>query len=148
MGDNNKLIVFIKRHCYTVTPAILTVFFIILDCLNIPTRLNKSILENMQENIDTLIGISGTLIGFLFTAMTIFLSLNKDSQYMKNFTRYGHNAIFCRLNIWGILFLFLNIIAWILSINIKITILFFVLGFVETIMTSYYTYRISLNSFK
>ena len=148
MNDNNKLIIFIKKYCYVVAPVLLTLFFIILDCFNIPTFLNNSILKNMEENVTTLIGISGTLIGFLFTAMTILLSLNKDSKYMQNFKRYGHNIIFCRLNILGILFLFFNIIAWLLSMNIKITILFFILGFVETIMASYYTYKLSLNSFQ
>lgn len=148
MNDNNKLIISVKKYCYIVIPLLVAIIYIILDFFNIPTRFNQTILTNTQENITTLIGISGTLIGFLFTAMTILFSLNKDSKYMQNFKRYGHHIIFCRLNILGILFLFLNVIAWILNINIKTTILFFILGFVENIMASYYTYKLSLNSFQ
>lgn len=148
MSDNNKLIVIIKKYCYIVMPVLVTIMYFALDYFNILTYFNKSILENAKDNITTLIGISGSLIGFLFTAMTILFSLNKDSKYMQNFKRYGHHVIFCRLNILGILFLFLNVIAWLLNINIKITILLFVLGFAETIMASYYTYKLSLNSFQ
>lgn len=148
MNDSNKLIVITKKYCYIVMPLLVTIIYFILDFFNIPTCFDKTILKNAQDNITTLIGISGTLIGFLFTAMTILFSLNKDSKYMQNFKKYGHHIIFCRLNILGILFLFLNVIAWILNVNIKITILFFVLGFVENIMASYYTYKLSLNSFK
>lgn len=148
MNDNNKLIVITKKYCYIVMPLLVTLAYFILDFFNIPTQFDKEILENTKENITTLIGISGTLIGFLFTAMTILFSLNKDSQYMQNFKRYGHHLIFCRLNILGILFLFLNIVAWMLNVNIKMIILFFVLGFVENIMASYYTYKLSLNSFQ
>lgn len=148
MNDSNKLIVITKKYCYIVIPLLVTIIYFILDFFNIPTHFDKTILTNAQDNITTLIGISGTLIGFLFTAMTILFSLNKDSKYMQNFKKYGHHIIFCRLNILGILFLFLNVIAWILNVNIKITILFFVLGFVENIMASYYTYKLSLNSFK
>lgn len=148
MGDNNKIIVFIKKNCYVVFPAFLIIVYIILDILNISEYLKIFNLENVNENAGTLIGISGTLIGFLFTSMTIFLSLNKDSKYMQNFKRYNHHIIFCRLILIGIFFLFLNIGCWLLNICTKIIALTFVLGFVETIMASYYTYKLSLNSFK
>lgn len=148
MSDNNRLIVFIKKYCYAVIPVLLTVVFFILDYFNIFTYYNKFILQNIEENITTLIGMSGTLIGFLFTSMTILFSLNKDSEYMKRFKKYGHHVIFCRLNILGITFLFLNIVLWLFNANIKVIILPFVLGFIETIMASYYIYKLSLNSFQ
>lgn len=148
MSDNNKIIVFFKKYCYLVIPFLISMIYIIVDYFDIITYFNKEIIKNIENNITTLIGISGTLIGFLFTAMTILFSLNKDSKYMQNFKRYGHHRIFCKLNIFGIIFLFLNIISWLLNINIKITLLLFILGFIETIMAAYYTYKLSLNSFQ
>jgi len=148
MSDKNKVVIFFKKYCYIVNPILLTILFFILDYFNIPTHLDIFKLKNIEDNVTTLIGMSGTLIGFLFTAMTILFSLNKDSKYMQNFKRYGHHIIFCRLNVLGILFLFLNIVMWLLNVNIKIIILPFVLGFAETIMASYYTYKLSLNSFQ
>ena len=148
MEDNNRLIIFIKKYCYAVFPVLLTIVYIAFDYLNLPTHFNNFSLKNIEDNVTTLIGISGTLIGFLFTAMTIFFSLNKDSKYMQNFKKYGHHKIFCKLNVWGIVFLFLNIFLWLANVNIKIILLPFILGFSETIMASYYKYKLSLNSFQ
>lgn len=147
MSDNFKFIVFIKKYCYIVLPVFIAILYILLDYFNIFTYFNDTIVKNINDNVTTMIGISGTLIGFLFTAMTILFSLNKDSKYMQHFKMYGHPKIFSRLIILGILFLFLNVIAWFLNLNIKVVTLFFILGFVETLMASYYTYKLSLNSF-
>ena len=81
MSDNNKLVVFIKKNCYKVIPIMVIIIYLLLDYFNIPSYFNKDILKNVQDNVTTLIGISGTLIGFLFTAMTILFSLNKNSEY-------------------------------------------------------------------
>jgi len=148
MSDNNKLVIFIKKYCYAVIPVTIIITFFLFDYFDLPTYFNIFNLKNIENNVTTLIGISGTLIGFLFTAMTIFFSLNKNSKYMQNFKRYGHHKIFCRLNIYGITFLFFNIILWLANANIKLIILSFVLGFAETIMASYYTYKLSLNNFQ
>lgn len=147
MSDNFKFLVFIKKYCYMVLPVFVAILYFALDYYNIFTYFNDTIVKNINDNVSTMIGISGTLIGFLFTAMTILFSLNKDSKYMQHFNMYGHPIIFSRLIIWGIIFLFFNIVAWFLSLNIKITTLFFILGFAETIMASYYTYKLALNSF-
>lgn len=147
MSDDFKFIVFIKKYCYIVLPVVVTILYFFLDYFNIFTYFNNTIVKNINDNVTTMIGISGTLIGFLFTAMTILFSLNKDSKYMQHFKMYGHSKIFSRLIILGILFLFLNVIVWFLNLNIKIVTLFFILGFVETLMASYYTYKLSLNSF-
>lgn len=140
--DNNTLVIILKKYCYIVIPLITVILFIMLNSFKLFN------VKNFQENLSTIVGISGTLIGFLFTAMTIFFSLNKDSRYMKNFKKYNHHIIFCRLITFGIIFLCLNITSWIFNINANLTILLFILGFEETIMSAYYTYKLSLNSFQ
>lgn len=137
-----KVIIFIKKYCYIVIP-IITVFFL--------TALYSFKIVNIQKNdsfLSTIIGISGTLIGFLFTAMTIFFSLNKNTEYMLNFRKYNHHVIFGRLITFGIIFLCINIIFWLFNFNIYTTIISFILGLEETIMAAYYTYKLSLNSIK
>ena len=98
-----KVIIFIKKYCYIVIP-IITVFFL--------TALYSFKIVNIKKNdsvLSKIIGISGTLIGFLFTAMTIFFSLNKNTEYMLNFRKYNHHVIFGRLITFGIIFLCINI---------------------------------------
>ena len=107
MSDDFKFIVFIKKYCYIVLPVVVTILYFFLDYFNIFTYFNNTIVKNINDNVTTMIGISGTLIGFLFTAMTILFSLNKDSKYMQHFKMYGHSKIFSRLIILGILFGFL-----------------------------------------
>jgi len=139
----NYIIKVIKKYCYILIPLISIIVLLILN--------KKDILKFPQEDsnlLEPMIGISGTLIGFLFTAMTIFFSLNKDSKYMQNLKRYNHHIIFSRLVVMGILFLTINIVLWLFNLNFNFIIISFIIGLEETIMCSYYIYVISLNSFK
>ncbi len=142
MKKNKKFIKFIKKYCYFIIP-IPTIFILTIlysfQILRFP---------DSEDFLSTLVGTAGALIGFLFTAMTIFFSLNKNTEYMKNFKKYGHDIIFGRLITFGIIFLCINIIFWLFNLNQHITIISFVLGLEETVMAAYYTYKLSLNSFK
>lgn len=137
-----KLILIIKKYCYFCIPAVSIIALIALNHYGILIVKSK---ENLSE---TIIGISGTLIGFLFTAMTIFFSLNKDSKYMQYLKKFNHHIIFSRLVAVGIASLTLNIVSWLFSWNLKIVVFSFIVGLEETIMAAYYIYVISLNSFK
>lgn len=137
-----KVIIYIKKYCYIVIPILTIILLAIL-------YYKKLLILSENDNfLPTLIGISGTLIGFLFTAMTVFFSLNKNTEYMKNFKKYNHHIIFGRLITFGIIFLCINIIFWLFNLNKYIIIISFVLGLEETVMAAYYTYKLSLNSFK
>nr|DAM85238.1 MAG TPA: hypothetical protein [Caudoviricetes sp.] len=141
--------IFIKKHCYIVIPAVTIIIFIILKCNNliiIPEDENDRTV--LADYLSTLVGISGTLIGFLFTAITIFLSLNKDTQYMQNFKKYNHHIIFGRLVTLGIAILSINIILWLFSFDKFLIMASFIIGLEETLMAAYYIYKLSLNSFK
>lgn len=135
------MIKFIKKYCYVSIPVISILILGILLFFHI-----FSIIE-LETNSGTIIGISGTLIGFLFTAMTIFFSLNKDSNYMQNFKKYNHHIIFSRLVSGGIIALCINIASWLFNFHSSILIISFIVGIEETVMAAYYIYKISLNSF-
>lgn len=136
--------ILIKKYCYITIP---TVTLIILICIKYIFNIEWINLCQTDDN-STLVGISGTLIGFLFTAMTIFFSLNKNQQYMQNFKRYNHHIIFGRLVVFGIIILCINIFSWLIKLNQYIILSSFILGIEESLMAAYYTYKLSLNSFK
>lgn len=143
------MIIYIKKYCYIVIPLITLVVLIplyILKILNVPNDPNN--VDILKDYLSTLVGISGTLIGFLFTAITIFFSLNKDSQYMKYFKKYNHHIIFGRLVTIGIVFLCLNIVFWLFNFDKHIIVLSFIVGLENSIMAAYYIYKLSMNSFK
>lgn len=135
------MIKFVKKYCYISIPIFsmlilgILLFFDILSIIDV------------EKDSSTIIGTSGTLIGFLFTAMTIFFSLNKDSKYMQNFKKYKHHIIFSRLVSGGIIALCINIVSWLFKFSSSIFICSFIIGIEETIMAAYYIYKLSLNSF-
>lgn len=135
----------IKKYCYISIPIITILFLYIANRNNICKLPDE---QEIQEYLATVVGISGSLVGFLFTAMTIFFSLNKDSKYMKNFKKYNHHFIFSRLVTFGIITLCLNIILWLFNANKYITVLSFIVGLEESLMSAYYIYKLALNSFK
>jgi hypothetical protein len=85
-----------RKYCYFTIPV---VAFAILLILDFNFKIFKYISTNSNIMMPTLIGISGTLIGFLITAVTIFLSLPKENHIMKNVKKYGHDKIFIRCSI-------------------------------------------------
>ena len=84
---------FIKKYCYIAVPIITILIYLIAYVIN-----NKfNIIQISLNNDDsTIIQISGTLIGFLLTAITIFLSLPKDTALMERVKKHNHHKIFFR----------------------------------------------------
>lgn len=140
----------IKKYCYISIPVITVILITAIGGLKIYTNIIPDHIKiNFNDDMySSLIGISGTLIGFLFTAMTIFFSLNKNSTYMEKFMRYNHHIIFSRLVMLGILCLCINIFCWLFNVNQYIIIISFIFGLEETVMAAYYTYKLSLNSLR
>lgn len=132
------MIVFIKKYCYISIPIIVTVvFFILKFTIGLP---------NFETKIDGMIGIIGTLIGFLLTAITVFTGISKDNIIMKRVISSNHHIIFARCILFGVIFSVLTIISWIFNMNESIIIIFFLLSFLETIMASWYIHKLSLFS--
>ena len=139
------LIDFIKKTCYISVPILISTFLMVLFILN------KFLIKynfNITDKISTIIGIVGTLIGFLLTAITIFSGIPKDNQIFKKVIRYNHHIIFSKCVLLGILFSSLTMFIWIIGLSDKWILLGFTLSFSETIMASWYIYKFSIFSLK
>jgi len=100
-----------------------------------------------SDDLGTIIGMSGTLIGFLFTAITVFLSLPKDSDVMKNVKSSKHHIIFGNCVMCGVIFLTLCILSWMLKLLSVIVVIFFLAGLVETLICVHYIYTLCVYNF-
>ena len=67
---------------------------------------------------------------------------------MRNFKKYKQHIVFSRIITFGIIFLSLNIGIWLFNGNSYIIVATFLIGLLETLMATYYTYRLAFNSFK
>ena len=137
------MIDFIKKYCYLTIPI---TTFIIVCIIQFAKLIDFSnILIDEASNI---IQISGTLIGFLLTAITIFLSLPKDTNLMKRVKKYNHHKIFSRCVSMWLNILSLDICLWLIKVpNVYIVFLFFI-GLEETLMATYYIYKLCIYNFE
>ena len=135
--------VFIKKYCYISIPMITVLIVAFLYIGKIVDF--SSILIDDSSNI---IQISGTLIGFLLTAMTIFLSLPKDTVLMQRIKKYNHHKIFSRCVSMGLIILTIDILLWLLKVQHVYVILLFILGLEETLMSAYYIYKLCIYNFE
>lgn len=133
----------IKKYCYISIP-LLTVVVLLL--LYISKKINFN--ELFEDDSSTLIQISGTLIGFLLTAMTIFLSLPKDTTLMKRSKKYGHHKIFSRCVSTGLIILTIDILMWLLKISNVYIVFVFLIGLEETLLSAYYIYKLCIYNFE
>ena len=133
----------IKKYCYISIP-LLTVVVLLL--LYISKKINFN--ELFEDDSSTLIQISGTLIGFLLTAMTIFLSLPKDTTLMKRIKKYGHHKIFSRWVSTGLIILTIDILMWLLKISTVYIVFVFLICLEETLLSAYYIYKLCIYIFE
>lgn len=118
------------------------VVIIIIDCLS-----NFKLFEtfiSQSSNMSSLAGISGTFIGFLLTAATIYLSLPLDSKFKMWFIKHEHHKIFVKNILFGTIFFMVPIISWICNLEILniIGIYCFIAGCLEVIVSMYYIYHL------
>ena len=130
---------FIKQYCYLIFP-ITTI--IILTSAYFKIQYVKTI----DYDIATIIQISGTLIGFLLTAITIFATIPKNTDYMRRFVKHQHETVFRRSISLGMIFLSICIFIWIIQIPNEFIALLFVLGLEETLFSAYYLYRLCFDN--
>ena len=133
----------IKKYCYISIPLLTGV---VLLLLYISKKINFN--ELFEDDSSTLIQISGTLIGFLLTAMTIFLSLPKDTTLMKRIKKDGHHKIFSRCVSTGLIILTIDILMWLLKISNVYIVFVFLIGLEETLLSAYYIYKLCIYNFE
>ncbi|QNO17681.1 hypothetical protein [Caproicibacterium amylolyticum] len=142
----DKIKACIYKHLY------LFVLFIIIPIALLENRFswfNKFInSNNVESNFSNLATISGTMIGFLITAMTIFFSMPKESQMMKEVLRYEHHKTFIYTIIFGTVAFGVTIILWLFGPQmLKIAVYSFIAGIAEIATTIYYLYNLIMGNF-
>lgn len=135
---------FLKKYCYVTMPIIsIIIFTIVIYFCDV-----DQIIENLpSESRNTVIGIAGTLIGFLFTAMTIFLNLPKDNDIMKRAKRSKHHQIFGKCVLFGIIFLTICMLFWLCNAPSSWIVMIFFAGLVETLISAFYVYKLCIYNF-
>lgn len=135
--------IFVKKYCYLTIPIGTCIIIGILHFTRIVDF--SCIFVNEPSNI---IQISGTLIGFLLTAITIFLSLPKETKLMQRIKKYNHHKIFSRCVSLGLIILTIDICFWLVKFPNIYIVLCFLLGLEETLMAAYYIYKLCLYNFE
>ena len=134
---------FIKKYCYLTIP----IGTCIIICIIHFTKLIK-FSEVFVDEASNIIQISGTLIGFLLTAITIFLSLPKDTKIMQRIKRYNHHKIFSRCVSMGLIILTIDICLWLIKVSNIYIVFGFLIGLEETLMAAYYIYKLCIYNFE
>lgn len=99
-------------------------------------------LEINQEFDSNIINVSAVLSGFLFTSLGIIIAL-PSNRFTEHLKKVGYMDIIHRAMFIGIILLVVTLTLGLFSINHKIKILFFVAGLSETILSSYYLYKVT-----
>lgn len=135
----------IKKYCYIVIPIITIFIYLIIYIVDLKCDFFKI---SFNDDDATIIQIAGTLVGFLLTAITIFLSLPKDTDLMKRIKKHKHHIIFGRCVILGLALSTIDILLWIFNVNYVVLIMIFGLSLEETLMSAYYIYKLSIYNFQ
>lgn len=129
-----------RRYCYVYVPLIVLLLSGIAYILFSDYFL-------FSNKIDVIIGIAGSLSGFLITIWAIVFSIQKEgSQFAKAFFASDHIKIFSRSIIYGVVFFILCVIEYILLNNQnELIILSFIMGICEVLIATWYIYNIGKN---
>lgn len=137
----NKMIKTTEKYCYIIYPIVITIIFIFINKTVYPISIGK-------DELNTIMGLLGTLIGFLLMAMTVFFSLPKENIIIKRVKRYNHHKIFSKCILYGIFFSCLTILFWIMKLPNSWILICFLISIVETMISAYYIYKLCLYSFE
>ncbi|MBC8590655.1 hypothetical protein [Wansuia hejianensis] len=130
---------FIRKHAYLMFPLLGTAIYFICNKLlelNIDTEFNSNI-----------INVSAVLAGFLFSSLGIIISLPQN-RFIERLKLIGYMEIIYRAMFLGIIFLISTLILGLFNIGYNLKILLFVSGLSETILSSYYLYKVTKLSSK
>lgn len=128
----------VDKYSYIFMMLILTLIFVILHYFT-------DILELINCDLsETLIGSAFTMLGFLITALTIFISADKNTKFMSLIIKIGHRNIFYSTIILALAFNLLTIIFGIFDANIKLLSYFTLMGLGQILIIIKYSIQISL----
>lgn len=97
---------------------------------------------NICKPITHIPGIAGTLAGFLFTFLGIFVAL-PSNNFINTLRQNGYMKVIYNTLIIGILSLLTAMLLAIFEVVPTIVISLFVIGLAETYLSTYYLYKVS-----
>lgn len=117
----------------------------ILALLDYRYRFTSNFLSQ-TDKVSMLPSLSATFIGFLLMALTIFITMPKQTRYYEMFRKYGHDKIFARSCIFSAVFLFFYILLWMFSVETTMIAFYvFACGIAELIVVFYYAFRMTID---
>lgn len=126
----------IREYIYLFLPLVsLSIYLFLKD------EIFLSISENLENYTNNIINLSGVLAGFLFTTFGTFMSL-PNNKFLDALEDTGYFKSIYRLQLLGIISLFLAMLLGLFGISIKLTTLFFMIGISEAMGSLYYFYKI------
>ena len=102
------------------------------------TEFKLHFIQEINYKIDNLSGVAATLIGVLFTVLTIYLSFPKNEVILKRLKISGHDHVFISNMLMGIALYLCSILSWLLFSNIYFPIYTFCCGCSNLIISVYY----------
>lgn len=129
----------IRKYAYLVFPFVSVFIYIIC---------NKIFeIEINNEFNSNIINVSAVLAGFLFTSLGIIISLPQN-KFIEQLRLVGYMDVIYKAMFLGIIFLISTLILGLFNIAHKVKIILFVSGLAETILSSYYLYKVTKLSSK
>lgn len=100
------------------------------------------------EDIEILPDLCATFIGFILTALTVFISLPKDNRYMQNFKKYGHTKRFAHANGLSFCSFVIYLLLWMVGMgDNRISIYICIYGMLELLLVFWCAYQMAIYSF-
>ena len=129
---------FLYRNLWTIINSFiaLSIFFFLL--------FYKGIEDYCIQNLSLLTSISGTLIGFLLTALALFYSLPIRAEIKDRLIQFQYNVIIPKLLFIGMMVFFLQILVFLFfQETYFIQYALFIFGLLETVVATLYIIKLA-----
>lgn len=141
--NSTNLFCIIKR--FTLKNLYLLVLVIVVCICSFTELPNKlSLNKNIVQSI---ISVSGSLAGFLFTTLGILIGL-PDNKFIQLLKKTKYMQVVFNTIIIGIISLLISTVLGVFNILKSINICIFIIGMAETFLGAIYLYKITLYSSK
>lgn len=127
----------IKKYSYILMPLI-----VFIACILIEKSEYNIFTDCMYKKIETLAGISGSILSILIAILTIYISL-PDNEKIYKLKQTEHSRILINNIATGILLFSVSIVIWILNLSNFYSIVAFLCALGNLFVTIYYIITIS-----
>lgn len=130
----SDLIENIIAYAYIIAPSLFIIIYLILK-----ETIHLNIDEEFNSNV---INISGVLSGFLFSSLGIIMSL-PDNKFTRALREYNYMEIIYKTMFIGIVSLIMTLILGLFKVLSSLKTILFIIGLSETLLSSYYIYKVT-----